>query len=98
MFTYIWENTKDKRCLVSGAYLREFYGTNKWVNCFAHILPKGLYPKWKLNPFNIVLLHPDIHYLYDFGTEKQRLESGHNFNILYKLKDQLKHVYNGTTS
>ena len=96
MFNYIWENTENKRCFVSDAPLKEFYGTNKWVNCFAHVIPKGLYPRFKLNPQNIGLLNPDVHWLYDRGTEKQRLESGHNFNPLYKLKEQLKQEYNGT--
>lgn len=93
MFEYIWE-ISNKKCFVSGQCLKHIYKTNKHFNMFAHVLPKGKYPKWKLNPHNIVLLHPDIHYLYDQGTEKQRLESGFNFNKLYKLKEIFLSEYN----
>jgi len=43
-----------------------------WIKHFAHILPKGRYTYWKLNPENIVMLHPEVHHIFDQGTQVER--------------------------
>ena len=63
------------------------------IKVFAHILPKGRYPKFKLLKENIILLHPEEHTLLDQGTEKQRLEYSNkwkcDWNQIYIKKEQL---------
>lgn len=70
----------------------------KWINCFAHILPKSHYGKARLDPKNIFLLHPDEHYLFDQGTEEQRERYAKKWSCswerLYLLKNTLKAKYN----
>lgn len=58
-----------------------------------HILPKGKYKRFKFLKENILLVHPEVHRLYDAGTEEQRIKSGINFNIIYELRDNLKKQY-----
>jgi hypothetical protein len=65
----------------------------EWVSCCAHVLPKGKFPSFKLNPANIVLVDPEVHRLFDQGTELQRQESGWDFSPLYELQEQLKIEY-----
>lgn len=36
------------------------------------MLPKKLFPLWKLNPDNLVLIHPEVHRLFDSGTQEER--------------------------
>jgi hypothetical protein len=97
MFSYIWDNLPlidgHKRCWISDAPLMP-EGHYLFYNQFAHVLPKGKYPLFKLNPENIVVILPEIHYLYDMGTEEQRMNSGYNFNKLYDLKVKMFIEYN----
>ena len=89
LFNHIWRNS-DKKCELSGLLLKNFYNTDKWYSCFAHVLNKGLYPLYKLNPDNIILLHPDVHTCIDQGTEEQRklYESINNmsFKRFYEIR------------
>ncbi len=43
-----------------------------WIKHFAHVLPKGRYTYWKLNPANIIILHPEVHNIFDQGTKGDR--------------------------
>lgn len=58
---------------LTGRSLQEFQGTRLFFSLFAHIKPKGRFPELRLDPGNIVLLHPEEHRLLDQGTEAQRL-------------------------
>ena len=95
LFESIWE-TRAKVSYLSG---RDLSKTPNYLilNCFAHVLPKGKYPKFRLSSENIVLLHHDEHYLLDFGTEDQRKKYAQEHNCswasLYKLRDRLKKEY-----
>lgn len=65
---------------------------------FAHVLPKGKYPKHRLNPDNIRLLCFDIntggcHRKYDFSA-KSDLENDPNFKEILELREKLKKEYN----
>lgn len=75
---------------------------SRFVNCFAHVLPKSKYPKFRLNKNNIVLLTPYEHYLYDYGCRDQKLnyavyadKRGYDcdWNKLLELREELKSQY-----
>lgn len=87
LFKDIW-NTRPHISFLTSSPLGFFN-----VSYFAHILPKGKYPKAKLDPENIVLLKTQEHFLLDFGTKEQRkiYEEMHrcDFQIIYELKNKL---------
>lgn len=91
LFEKIW-NTRPRVCYVSKDRLLE-----PQASIFSHVLSKAAnkYYKYKLNPENIVLLRPDLHLLYDFGTEEQRQKTGYTegWQRLYELRDKLKEQY-----
>lgn len=97
LFTDIWINTKDKKCFVTGRALSGYLYTEFWLNCFAHVLSKNKYPEWRLKYENIVLLHPDVHFLYDNGTLdrilKYEKDNSCNFLGLFLLEKQLHEEY-----
>lgn len=83
-------------CPVSGEDITKLFSEDFdiWKCCCAHILSRGKYPMWRLNPYNIVLLHPEAHKLFDQGTEAQRQgKKGWNWDYLYTLQEQLKKEY-----
>ena len=59
LFAYIWE-TRPHISEVSGKPLL-YPGSTKYHWQFAHILAKGHFPSYKLNPDNIMLMLPDEH-------------------------------------
>jgi hypothetical protein len=75
LFRTIWSYS-EKKSFISNLWLREFFGTIYFVNCFAHILAKGQnkYPYFKSYARNVVLLHPKEHFLLDHGSEEQRIQ------------------------
>ena len=93
LFNYVWDNTEPRKCFVSGEDLNKYYGTDRWYSCFMHILPKGRFTHWRLNPENIRLGSPEVHHLFDQGTEEQRANSGYDFRGLYELYDKLNKEY-----
>lgn len=73
LFKTIWDKS-NKKCQLTGEDLSWITPmSNYWFSCFAHILPKGKYPKYKYNIKNILLVHPDVHYHLDFGTKDSQL-------------------------
>lgn len=50
LFTYVRE-TRGGKCEVTGKFIPE-----PLSYCFAHVLPKGLYPEHKHNPNNIIMV------------------------------------------
>lgn len=105
IFEEIWEE-RDHISYLSGFSLEKYKYSKFFVNCFAHILAKGKnhYHKFKLNKNNIVLLTPEEHYLFDFGTIEQRSKyekelislniCKHTWDDLYNLKKDLILQYN----
>ena len=79
MFNYIWE-TRPHISEVSGKKLLP-KGDFKWHWCFAHILSKSTYPKWKYNSDNIMLMLPEEH---------ARQET---FPAFIEKRDELKRKY-----
>lgn len=93
LFFYIWEqHYPHTDSFISGMRIKEPY-----ASCFAHVLPKGSYTKYKFYSKNIVLLTPKEHTLFDQGSEEQRIayakETQANWQKLYDLRDELKKQY-----
>lgn len=96
LFQYVIYNApRPIICPVSGRDITKLFEQDPsvWVSCCAHIIPKGRYPRWKLNPRNILLLDPEVHHLFDQGTEAQRQKTGWEWTELYNLQEQLKREY-----
>lgn len=96
LFGEIWEK-REKVSFLSGYPLMEFAYSPFFLNCFAHVLAKGRYPKFRLKETNIILLTPDEHYMFDFGTVAQRKKYAEKMNCdwmkVYGLKDELLEEY-----
>ena len=79
MFNYIWE-TREHKSEISGLPLfHEKHFQHHWQ--FLHILPKGTYPKWKLNPDNIML-----------GTVEEH-ENQEQYEVFKERQSELKREY-----
>lgn len=59
MFGWIWDNRPHKSELTGKPLLSK--GHFQWHWQFLHVLPKGSYPMWRLNPDNIILALPEEH-------------------------------------
>jgi len=51
-------------------------GDMRFLHQFAHVLPKGAYPRWKEVAANIRLLHPDVHASQESYPEWKALQDG----------------------
>lgn len=62
---------------------------NAWF--FAHVCPKGSYPLFRVKTFNIILMTPEEHSLYDHRTHiaKTRPE----FNWVFEYRQYLTRKY-----
>lgn len=99
LFKQVWIMS-NKRSFVSGLFLREFINTDFFLNCFAHVLAKGMnqYPYFKYYAKNIVLVTPGEHALWDQGTEEARINytldvKSANWQPLCDLREELKEEY-----
>lgn len=76
LFESLWERAKNKSgrvfCKYTGEELTNLYGTDVWYWCFAHVLPKGRYTYFKLNPDNVRVVFPSFHMIIDQGTIEDR--------------------------
>jgi len=99
LFEYVWDNraiAKDGRtyCPFTGKRIDHLNGTDRFLSCFAHVIPKGLYPYFKLNPDNIRLVHPDFHYCVDnFTNDMLDDYPDWDFVSWFDLVDQKKEEY-----
>lgn len=82
LFKQLWDFREHKSEL-SGKQISFFN-----INCFAHILPKGLYKDWRLKPGNIIIITHEEHWQQHHGTLPPKLKF--KFNLLY---NQLKSQY-----
>lgn len=72
-----------------------------FVWCFAHIIPKSIAPRYKLNPDNISLLTPTEHQFYEHFTERHKSKAmykiyARNWDELFEKRDRLKILYHAT--
>ncbi len=84
LFKAIWD-TRPHICFITGEPIYEFN-----VSCFAHILSKGSFPKFRLFDKNIMLVTKDAHYEYDNGDR-----SAPEFAHVMKIHDELIKQYYG---
>ena len=99
IFKQLWMRS-NKKSFVSDLFLRKYMATELALNCFAHVLAKGLnqYPYFKYYARNIVLLTPGEHALLDQGTEEARISyaldvKSADWQRLYDLREDLKEEY-----
>ena len=96
LFDYIWE-TRPHFSEISGKKLYE-KDHPRWHWQFSHILVKGLYRLYKLNPDNISLVLPNEHVFYEHFTNKDRSAPLYKlyrekWDALFEKKAQLKREY-----
>ena len=91
LFKHIWYMCEG-RCFVTDKYIPLERST---PSNFAHILSKGAYPKYKLNPDNIMFVVEDVHYLYDCRSKQDLLNKYDNERVeeIYSRKEKLKREY-----
>jgi len=97
IFRLIWRLT-PKVSWLSGRPLGALEGSDRWINCFAHVLNKKKYPHFRLYLGNIRLLHPDSHHIIDHGTLADRITycqrvKSVNFDKWDTLEERLKELY-----
>lgn len=83
LFKSIWDTTEHHRCWVCDEGVPVF-----GVIHFSHILTKGAYPAFRLNPANIKVKCAACHHAWDFGHT-----SGPEWDKVKKLKEELKYRY-----
>lgn len=88
LFREIW-NERERVSFLSGDELKYVEGSEFWWNLFAHVLPKGKFPHFRLNKDNIVLLTPHEHHLLDHSTEARRQSYSDNWEMVYLLEAKL---------
>lgn len=83
----LW-NQRGRMSEISGQPLGDHYS-----HFFAaHVLAKGAYGRFRLNPKNIVLMTPEEHMLFDQRTDKAKQMP--EFEWVFKLLEVLKAEYN----
>jgi 5-methylcytosine-specific restriction endonuclease McrA len=85
LFLTIWDS-RPHYCQICFSPIPEASTSN-----FMHVLAKGLnkYPKFKLNPENLILACSDCHHIWDNARHKTTKE----FDFVYKLEAKLKEDY-----
>lgn len=104
VYKTIWQRLPNKS-FVSGLWLRTYFGTPLFFNCFYHVLPEDKYKFFKYYFGNIILLTPGEGALLKQGTEEERisyaldLESQSrnkitaDWNAVKELESDLKKLY-----
>jgi len=76
LFDCLWDNARNEAgrviCPYTDVDITTFKGEGIYYSCFAHVLPKGRYPWFKLNPRNVRVVLPVFHTLVDQGTSEER--------------------------
>ena len=88
MFKEIW-GERPHVCYVTGERILEFS-----VMCFAHILPKGAYGKYRLNKDNIVLMATEVHWAQHNIAQSDLEAQDSSWEKFFKLQAELKVKYN----
>lgn len=91
LFNWIEEN-RPPISEVSGKPIVNLESGYKRHWCFAHILGKGAYPKFKLYYKNILLVTPEEHTYFDDNTARAKRDP--QWKWVFDLQDLLKAEYN----
>lgn len=88
VFLKIWEE-RPHYCQICFVPIAEAIPNN-----FMHVLAKGLnkYPKFKLNPQNIILACADCHHIWDNARHKTTQEWKWVYELESSLKEQYKNI------
>jgi hypothetical protein len=86
IFVEIW-NEREHVSEINGEEIPHFD-----IRCFSHILPKSLYPSFRLDKRNIVLKTPDQHLRW--GEHKWTLKGLKEWEWVFMLERKLKREYN----
>ncbi|MES2287661.1 MAG: hypothetical protein V4547_18340 [Bacteroidota bacterium] len=86
LYKQIWDERPHKS-EVSGEHIPFFH-----IWCFSHILPKGLYPKYRLKKENIIIKTIKEHY--DWGNRRHKLKDFPEWQPVFELYETLKQQYN----
>lgn len=98
LFFYKWDEAKNERaeviCKYTGEHLNRYRNRQAFWSCFAHVLPKGRFPYFKLNPDNIRVVDPVFHRIIDQGTtEDRKIHPGWNFDLWDREVEEMKVAY-----
>jgi len=86
LFKELWEK-RNHKCFVTGQPL-EF----SHMICF-HILGKGAFPAYRLNPSNIIFVNAQYHMDWHSMSRDKLLEKDSRWAYVFKLYDLLKKSY-----
>ncbi len=76
------------KCEVSGVQL-EFS-----PSACHHLLNKNNYKRFRLEPRNLIIIHPEIHFLYHNASKEYLLDQYPNAIILFERAEKLRIEYN----
>ena len=98
LFDWLWENARNKQgrviCPYTDVDITNLEGTKMYYSCFAHVLPKGRFTYFKLNPKNIRVVNPAFHTAVDQSTSLQRENHPDwKFSRWYEEKEELRLAY-----
>jgi len=88
-FEYLWEERCNEKGQIKCYECGKIMNRNTWKEystCYSHIYPKSTYPLLKGNEENVVITHPDCHFLYETTPKKAKNQ--------YALKLKLGKKYN----
>ena len=85
-FVYLFDERKDKKgfvkCFECGKYMHE--DSYKDISlCYSHILNKKLYEEYKGEPWNLVIVHPHCHQLFELYPAQAKKQNA-EYNKLIK--------------
>ena len=94
LFDYLWDN-RPWECPFTGENLKKYADDSLMRRiCCAHVLPKGKFPLFKLNPDNVMLVDPRFHNIVDRGTSQDRdNHPSWNFAMWDELVEGMKEEY-----
>ncbi len=73
IYNTLWHNL-PRKSFISGLWLRSFYGTDIFFNCFCHVLNQTKWPHFRWYYKNIVLMTPGEASLYQQASEEERIQ------------------------
>lgn len=89
VFEKIWESDRPKVSIVTDKPLSDVNSARSWY--FSHILPKGKYPKFRLNEENIQYMELSEHHDWEF--RRWTLEDKPEWQHVFELEQMLKIKY-----
>jgi len=94
MFDFVW-SSREHKCQISGSNLDLVPESRRhWT--MAHVIPKSLYPYFKYNEQNILLIDPEVHQCVDNFTEDMREKHpNYDFDKWFNLVNEQKQKYKG---